>query len=198
MKINKVKFLGAMIFITLLMDVVPFVGFMKIGSISITNLHIPAILTAIVLGPGYGLAVGTVFGIISLMRAVSRESAILDILLQNPLISLLPRMCFPLLAGYAYQFMMKLFKQKGQLAAVALASLIGSVLNSFLVLSSLYMIYPDQFLACLDFSPEKSVFYSILSAFGPNVLVESSLCIIACTLFVYALPRLKQKIDKIS
>ena len=178
-----------MIFVTILMDVVPYFGFIGIGSISITNLHIPAILTSMVLGPIYGMVVGTIFGIISLMRAVSRESVMLDILLQNPLISVIPRMCFPLISGYLYIFLQKVLKKKFQPAATALSALTGTFFNSFLVLSSLFMIYPDQFLGVLNLTEQNQILKSLFRLFGPNLLVEVITCIVVCVFSVYALQK---------
>ena len=189
MNVNKTKFIGAMIFITMLMDVVPFLGFIRIGSISMTNLHIPATLTAIVLGPGYGVLVGSVFGIISLMRAVSRESAVLDVLLQNPLISVLPRLFFPFIAGYVNLFLENHLPRKLQLLATSISSLAGSLSNSLMVIVALYMLYPRQFREVLHLTYPKDIPMSIVRTFGPNLLMEAVACMTICTLCVFALKR---------
>ena len=199
MRINKTKFLGAMIFLTILMDVVPHFGFTRIGSISITVMHIPPILSSIVLGPVSGMLIGGLFGIISLMRAVSRESAALDILLQNPMISILPRVIFPLISGKVYQSLMERFATRWELAATGISALIGACFNSILVLSFLYLIYPGQFLDVMNLSSGENAVVLLLKVFGPNLLVESLLAVVVCTGFVYLLNRrasLKSKLPQ--
>lgn len=193
MRINKTKFLGAMIFLTILMDVVPHFGFTRIGSISITVMHIPPILSSIVLGPISGMLIGLLFGIISLMRAVSRESAVLDTLLQNPLISVLPRVIFPLISGKIYQFLMEHFATRRENIAVGASALVGACCNSVLVLSMLYLIYPDRFLSVMQLDSGQNVLVLLLNAFGPNLLVEALLALAVCIGFMYLLHRREAK-----
>lgn len=44
-------------------------GFIPVGAISITTMHLPVILSGIVLGPGYGALCGAVFGATSMIHA---------------------------------------------------------------------------------------------------------------------------------
>lgn len=189
MKINKYKFLGTMFFITILMDVVPNFGFIRIGSISITNMHIPVILTSIVLGPWEGTLVGAAFGIISLARAVSRESTVLDMLLQNPFISVLPRILLPLVSGYFYRLMCRILPKKYEIIRLASASVVGAATNCTLVMGFLYLVYPKELIDIFGLSDYSQLLGALLSALGPNVVVESLFCAIVCILFVTFLQR---------
>ena len=182
MKINKIKFLGAMLFITILMDVVPSFGFIKMGAISITNMHIPVILTSIVLGPMEGMLVGAVFGIISLARAVSRQSTVLDMLLQNPFISVLPRLILPLVSGCFYRLCCKHLPRDCDMISLAATSLVGAATNCFLVMGALYLVYPQELVEIFGLSHAGQLLTALLKALGPNVAVESLFCAIACIL----------------
>ncbi|NLL96305.1 MAG: ECF transporter S component, partial [Clostridiaceae bacterium] len=79
-------FLGLMLAITIIMDMTP-LGMIPIGAISATIIHIPTIITGVVLGPVAGFIMGTSFGIVSLTHALTRPATILDPLFMNPLVS---------------------------------------------------------------------------------------------------------------
>ena len=189
MKINKIKFLGAMFFITILMDVVPSFGFIKMGAISITNMHIPVILTSIVLGPLEGMMVGAVFGIISLARAVSRQSTVLDMLLQNPFISVLPRLLLPLASGYFYRLICKVLPKNCPILQLSATSVVGAATNCFLVMGALYLVYPQELVEIFGLSHASQLPAALLKALGPNVAVESLFCALICIPAMFALQK---------
>ena len=54
--------------IEIVLGVTP-LGFIPVGAISITTMHLPVILAGMVLGPGYGAMTGFIFGMISMIRA---------------------------------------------------------------------------------------------------------------------------------
>ena len=193
MKINKIKFLGAVIFITILMDVVPSFGFIQVGAISITNMHIPVILTSIVLGPLEGMLVGAVFGIVSLARAVSRQSTVLDMLLQNPFISVLPRLCLPLVSGYFYRLCLKILPWDCHVLRLAATSIVGAATNCFLVMGALYLVYPQELVEIFGLAHASQLPAALLRALGPNVAVESLFCALACILAVWGLQKYSEK-----
>ena len=58
-------FLGILI----LLASVPFLGFIPLGPINATTMHIPVIIASIVLGPRIGGFLGGAFGIISMVRS---------------------------------------------------------------------------------------------------------------------------------
>lgn len=184
MKVNKFKFLELMVFITILMDVLPHVGFFRMGSLNICTLQIPAILTSIVLGPLYGMGIAFLFGVISLMRALARESALLDMLLQNPMISIMPRMCFPLISGFLYKVLSRYSEASYPMVPVLLASAAGSVSNSVLVLASIYLIYPEKFYQGLNLAGSTEIFHSVSVAYGSTLFWEAGICMAVCAVAV--------------
>ena len=79
--------------ITLVLTLVPNLGYIPVGIASITIVHIPILIGIFVLPFYYGLALGLTFGLSSLLRAFMPGS-LFDPLFQNPLISVLPRVLF--------------------------------------------------------------------------------------------------------
>ncbi|MBR3550144.1 MAG: ECF transporter S component, partial [Treponema sp.] len=66
-------------------------GYIQIGLLAITIMHIPVILAVILAGLVPGVSVGLIFGLSSLIRAAQTGSPFFI----NPLCSVLPRMIFP-------------------------------------------------------------------------------------------------------
>ena len=171
-KINKVKFMGVMIFITILLDVIPSSGFVEYGNISLTTMHIPTIITAIVLGPGWGAIIGAIFGLVSLLHAISREATPMDLLFINPLVSVLPRICIALVSGGVYYFLSKLTTKKFQPAAVLAAAICGTMTNSFLVLLALCKIWPNQLMDIFSLSGREQLVQTMTENVRTNMLIE--------------------------
>lgn len=120
--------------------------------LSATTVHVPVILAALAEGPLVGLAVGTVFGICSLIRAWETASIGLTLFFRNPLVSVLPRLLVPLAALGAYMLWKRIFRQNevtDKLGA-AVAAIVGSVTNTVCCLGMLILIYNADLTAMLN------------------------------------------------
>ena len=106
--------------------------------LAVTTVHVPVLIAALVEGWWVGGFVGLVFGVCSMIRAWESGAVGLTLFFRNPLISVLPRILFPLGAYAAYLLLKKLFRE-GQLRDIAAA--VGAALNTVLVLGTLYLIY---------------------------------------------------------
>lgn len=84
--------------IIVLMALVPQVGFIKIPFLAFdfTLLFIPVIIGATLFDRKGGVILGLVFGLSSLFVAYTRPATPFDITFQNPVVSVLPRVIFPL------------------------------------------------------------------------------------------------------
>jgi uncharacterized membrane protein len=88
-------------------------GVTKIGFIpfflgtSITIMHVPVIIGAILEGPWVGTSIGFIFGIFSLVWAYIGPNGPGDVYFQKPLISILPRLFIGLMAFLAYRLVRK-------------------------------------------------------------------------------------------
>lgn len=138
-------FLGLMLAITIIMDMTP-LGMIPIGAISATIIHIPTIITGVVLGPVAGFIMGTSFGIVSFTHALTRPATILDPLFMNPLVSVLPRMFIGVVSYYVFLGISKLLKKSPLKNAVStfIGGIAGSLTNTGLVFLMLYLIYAKE------------------------------------------------------
>lgn len=96
--------------ITVVLSLTP-LGFIPLGLINATTMHIPVIIAAIVEGPLVGALVGLIFGLSSLANAILRPNPI-SFAFYNPLISILPRILIGLTSYYVYAASKKIDGQK--------------------------------------------------------------------------------------
>jgi uncharacterized membrane protein len=118
-----------------------FLGITRLGffpwfsGATITILHIPAIIGAILEGPIVGAGIGAIFGIFSLVQANIGPITPIDLAFRNPLVSVLPRVLFPIIAWGLYAGIAKWKK----LPAVIVASIVSTLCHTILVLGMLVM-----------------------------------------------------------
>ncbi len=117
--------------LTVVMTFTPYLGYITVGIIEITTLHIVIIFGAAVLGPVYGGILGGVWGITCVARAF--QFGIIPF--QNPMVSLVPRIIVGVVAGLVFTGLSKTKCKKP--VALGITALIGTLTNTVLVLSSL-------------------------------------------------------------
>lgn len=128
--------------IVIVQNLVPILGNIPIGPLSITLIHITVIVAAIVLGPVQGMVVGGIWGMITFIRAfIWPTSPLAVICFTNPLISVLPRILVGAVAGYGFLWLKKHLSVR---KAMMIAAMLGSMTNTLLVLGQIYLFYHDQ------------------------------------------------------
>ncbi len=96
---------------------------------SLTIMHVPVIIAAVLEGPVIGLLVGLIFGLFSLLQAAIAPTGPVDVWFTNPLLSVLPRLFIGPLAWLAWRAL-----QRWPIAGMIAAGLAGSLTNTLLVL----------------------------------------------------------------
>ncbi|MDN5378709.1 MAG: hypothetical protein PWQ76_964 [Clostridiales bacterium] len=138
---------GMMIALTLVLAFTP-IGMIRLPIVSITIAHVPAIITAMVLGLPEGLIVALSFGCASLFLAATSPSSILDPFFVNPLVSILPRVLIPVTTYFVYHGLCNAFKKSkhSETISILIASAIGNLTNTFGVYTMLYLLYAKEIL----------------------------------------------------
>lgn len=129
-RMTTIALLGA---ISVVMSVTPFLGFIQIGIIRATFMHIPVIIAAIIEGPLAGAIVGFIFGVTSL---VTNLGGVMGPVFINPLVSVVPRIAIGLAAAYIYRYTKN----------TALSAAIGTATNTIGVLGMIYFVAAPQFI----------------------------------------------------
>ena len=116
-------------------------GYIQIGLLAITVMHIPAILATLIAGLVPGMGTGLIFGLTSLIRAAVTGSSPFFV---TPLVSVLPRMCFPVFVWLIYKGLSCIKCPK--IIGGSIAAGLGTFIHTVLVMGAIYIIYLDQYL----------------------------------------------------
>ncbi len=111
MKTKDLVFTALFMGIVFMLGLWPNIGFIAIGPISVTVIHIPVIIGAIFLGSTSGLLIGFAFGLGSFFNSMS-SGVIFAPVFANPLVSILPRMIFGFGTYYIYKGVSIIIKNK--------------------------------------------------------------------------------------
>ncbi|HIZ19377.1 MAG TPA: ECF transporter S component [Firmicutes bacterium] len=109
-KLEKLVLTAMFCAIIIAMTFIPFVGYITYGGLSLTTLHVVAILGAVTLGPVRGAVIGLVWGATCLLYAMMNGTADAVIFL-NPLISVVPRVIVGFAAGWYFRWFAALFRK---------------------------------------------------------------------------------------
>ena len=102
---------------------------------SLTIMHVPVIIGAVLEGPVVGMAIGLIFGLASLLQAAIAPTGPADVWFTNPLLAVLPRL-FIGPAAWAVWVALKRWPVVGLIAA----GVAGSLTNTILVLGMIVVL----------------------------------------------------------
>ena len=126
--------------IIIIQNFIPFLGYIPLGPLNLTIIHITVIVIALSMGPLYGGIVGGIWGVITWIRAfVWPTSPLATIVFVNPLIAILPRILIGIVAGGSFSWLKKRLAK--QSSAMVLAAILGSLTNTLLVLGQICLFY---------------------------------------------------------
>lgn len=139
-KIRELTIHSMFIALIALMGFVPFLGFIPLGaSVSITIMHLPVLLGAALLSPRSATLFGFTFGVVSLLVVLtSAAPQPIDLFFINPLISVLPRILFGVIAGLLFALARKLTSWQ-QFGLLSLFAFLATVIHTILVLVMLWL-----------------------------------------------------------
>ena len=161
-------------------------GFIPIPPINATIMHVPVIIGAIIEGPVVGATIGLIFGIFSIIRAITAPN-ILSFALINPIVSVIPRVLIGICSFYIYKAMIGKF----QPIKIAVGALIGSLINTFGVLGAIYIIYIDKYAHDFGLSIPKAK-AAIIAAGFTNGIPEAILSILITVPVVMAIKKVRK------
>ena len=122
MKVKDITTNALLIALIVVMAVVPQLGFISLFGVARTLIHIPVLIGAL-LFPKYGWVYGLTFGLTSLFVALTRPVTPIDLLFQNPLVSVAPRLAFGALIPVVYTLSKRLTSSRNLQLGLTTASM---------------------------------------------------------------------------
>lgn len=172
--------------IIIAMAFVPYFGYIPLGFMNATIIHIPVIIGAIVLGPKKGAFLGGVFGLTSMINNTFNPN--LTSFVFSPfysvgdvhgnfasiIVCMVPRILIGVVAYYVYKGMLKLFAQfkAKNIAALAVAGVAGSLTNTLLVMNGIYFLFGSSYAAAKGIAFE-ALYGVILGIIGTQGVPEA-------------------------
>ena len=135
-------------------------GMIQLPVIKATTVHIPVILGAILLGPGAGAILGLVFGICSMISNTMAPTLLsfafspfmsttgLAGAVKALWISVGCRVCIGVGAGWLWILLRK--RKVNSIIALPVTGFIGSMINTVMVMGSIYILLASQYAAARD------------------------------------------------
>lgn len=193
-KTKNIALLAVFVAIIIIQTVVPFLGFIPLGVINATIIHITVIVATLLLGLKSGMFLGFIFGLSSLLKNTFAPTLVSFCFspfvpygnIKSVFISIVPRIMIAVVSYYAY----KLFdKYMSSHIALVLSGAIGSLTNTVLVMGSIYLLFGKEYSEATNIGMN-SLIYSILTIVATNGLAEA----IVSAVITYGLTRVLKKI----
>lgn len=174
---RKIVITGILGAISIFLGLTP-LGFIPWAGASLTIMHIPVIIGAVLEGPIVGLIVGLIFGAFSMIRAATAPQSPLDIAFTNPLISVLPRLFIGPVAWLVWSGL-----KRWPVVGLIGAGIAGSLTNTVLVLTMIALV-PSALGILRDLTqaggtPTLSLLWAIAVANGLPEAIASAVIVLA-------------------
>lgn len=172
--------------IIVIMAYVPYMGYIPLGFMNATIIHIPVILGAIFLGPKYGAFFGFLFGLTSLLKNTFTPNLTSFVFspfytaggvhggIKSLVICFVPRILIGVIAYYVFRLILKALKGKktGRIVSLAAAGVIGSLVNTLLVMNGIFLLFGDSYAGAKGIA-EDALYGVILTVIGTQGVPEA-------------------------
>ena len=149
--LRELTVVGLLAAITIILGISGY-GIMALGPLNVTTLHVPALIGALVEGPRVGAFVGLIFGVYSFWQNFTAPN-ILSPLFINPLVSVVPRIIFPILAVLVYKSLWKV----PQGPRIIISAFMGTVFHTCMVMGLIYVLYSNMFAQAMHLSSDQVI-----------------------------------------
>ncbi len=187
-KIKSMTMYAMFIAVEITLVVVPFLGYIPIGPLRATTLHIPVLIAGIVLGKKGGAFIGLVFGLSSLFYNTINPTVTSFVFspfisgnIVSAIIAIVPRVLIGYLAGFCFAILQK--KSKHLNLNILISCMLGALTNTVLVLLGIYTLFGSDYSNAIGKSlQELSVYFiGIVSTQGIiEAIVGSIIALFVC------------------
>ncbi|MCH1625313.1 ECF transporter S component [Ferdinandcohnia quinoae] len=207
MKIKEFTLTTIFLSIILLCAFTPF-GFLHLGIIKATIIHIPIIIASIILGPKIGSFLGFVFGITSIVSNTIAPTLLsfafspaIPVLGTSQgsfwalFIAIVPRVIVGLIPFYIFKAIhkSKTKERSNQKSALFLTGLLTTFIHTFLVMGSISLLFQDAYAQAMNANSTGAIFKAVLTVFFTNGVVEAMLAAIVTAAVAPPLLKISKK-----
>ena len=179
-KYNKTKhmvMLSLFVAIIIIQTVVPFLGFIPLGIINATIIHITVIIATLLLGLKSGIFLGLIFDISSIIKNTYNPTLLSFCFspflpygnMKSLIVSIFPRIMIAVLSFYSYKLLERYVKPY---IAYAVAGIVGSLTNTLFVMSFIYIFFANEYAAVKNIALS-SVSNAVISIVASNGVAEA-------------------------
>jgi uncharacterized membrane protein len=203
-KTRNMSITAMLIAVMLIMYRLPYLGYIRLGFVDATLMHIPVIIGGILLGPKSGALLGGVFGLTSLLKSTYEPTVISFVF--SPFYSLgevhgnffslivcfLPRILIGVTAYYMYKLLKKEIKKENVSRGLAFigAGIAGSMTNTILVMNFIYLFFGKAYAQATGKAFE-ALYGAIMTIILVNGIPEAVIAAIIVTAVGIPLVKLK-------
>ena len=196
--------LGAIIF---LLAFTPSLGYIPLGVVNATIIHVPVIIGSLILGPKRGAVLGFLFGLSSMIMATT--SPALTSFIFSPFMSsgitplgpvwsliicFIPRILVGIVPWYVYHWIRGLLHERkgSDTTGLFISGICGSLTNTILVLGLIYILFGHAYADAVGIS-YKALIGALLSVVAVNGVLEAIVAAILASAIVKALRLVNRK-----
>ena len=171
-------------------------GFLRIGPLSATLLHIPVILAAVLLGTKYGVWMGLVFGLLSVWNATTAPGPVSFVFSpfvtiggmsggwQSLVVALAPRLLLGLIAGLLFKTLSKKWNRS---LSAGIAAGIATLCHTLMVLGLIVIFYGSSYAQALGIA-QNALIGVLAYTVATNGMLELILSVIISAAIAKVLP----------
>ncbi len=172
------------------------IGYIPIGPVRATTMHIPVILSSMLMGSGTGAFMGFVFGLTSLLKNTFEPTATSFVFspfitiggihgnFASLLIVFVPRILMGWLSGTMYQFLKK--KTGKDMLSCSISAAFNTILHTVLVMGGIYVFFAEPYAAAQAIAAD-AVIGVIMAVIMSNGMIEMLMSAIVLPALVKAL-----------
>lgn len=172
--------------IIIIMAFVPFLGYIPLGFMNATIIHVPVIIASVVLGYKKGAFLGFLFGLTSLLNNTFKPNLTSFVFtpfysigadsgnLLSLVICFVPRILVGVIPCFVYRGITKGFAAKkwGEAVGLASAGLAGALTNTLLVMNMIYLFFGNSYAAAKGLTID-ALYGVILGVIGAQGVPEA-------------------------
>lgn len=185
---KRLTWLSLLIALLIIQTFVPGIGYIPIGPMQATIIHITVIIGAILFGPKDGAILGLSWGILRLIKAFIMPDVMSPVFM-NPMISVLPRFLVGWLSGLIYVACKR--KINPHLSQV-MTGVIGSLINTVVVLGLIYVFEAESYAEILNI-PTAALLATLGGVVATNGILEAIVSGVLTPIITTPLTKIIQK-----